>query len=187
MLKIINAEWTPKYNLLIIRCDCRGVFKHRADRWVVKCPDCLKQENLGHLRDQYSVLKKEKDVRDKCKQCFFTLPEGTSFPLRCPRCKANFEVAVPTTIVHCRRKAYDIYIGRPSEWGNPFKIGTDGTREEVIREYRRWISTQPDLLKKIHTLKGKVLGCWCAEDRILTATPPYICHGQVLAKLADES
>jgi len=25
-----------------------------------------------------------------------------------------------------------VYVGRPSKWGNPFTIGPDGTRDEVI-------------------------------------------------------
>jgi len=27
-------------------------------------------------------------------------------------------------IVHCRREQYDVYIGWPSKWGNPFVIET---------------------------------------------------------------
>ena len=36
-------------------------------------------------------------------------------------------------VVHCKKSMYDVYIGRPSKWSNPFKIGEDGTREEVIK------------------------------------------------------
>jgi Domain of unknown function (DUF4326) len=32
-----------------------------------------------------------------------------------------------------------VYIGRPSILGNPFKIGKDGTREEVGQKYRVWL------------------------------------------------
>lgn len=31
------------------------------------------------------------------------------------------------------------YVGRPSVLGNPFKIGEDGDRLEVITKYRRWL------------------------------------------------
>jgi hypothetical protein len=79
-------------------------------------------------------------------------------------------------VVHCKRKKFDIYIGRPSKWGNPFKIGNDGNREEVIKKYEQWIKQQPDLLKLIPTLKGKILGCYCA---------PNECHGDILAKMAN--
>lgn len=80
-------------------------------------------------------------------------------------------------VVHCKREKYDVYIGRPSRWGNPFSIGKDGTREEVIDKYRDWIRNQPSLMSAIHTLRGKTLGCWCA---------PLPCHGDVLLELAAE-
>lgn len=84
-----------------------------------------------------------------------------------------------TTVVHkTRDRYYDVYIGRPSRWGNPFQIGRDGTRTEVIEKYERWIKTQPQLLADVHTLRGKRLACWCA---------PQACHGDVLARLADET
>jgi hypothetical protein len=80
-------------------------------------------------------------------------------------------------VVHCKRERYDIYIGRPSKWGNPFEIGRDGTREEVINKYSEWIKTQPKLLKDLPELKDKILGCWCY---------PKPCHGDILIKLFNE-
>lgn len=35
-------------------------------------------------------------------------------------------------VVHCRKERYTHYIGRPSVLGNPFHLGTHGTRAEVI-------------------------------------------------------
>jgi hypothetical protein len=29
-----------------------------------------------------------------------------------------------------------------SKWGNPFVIGNDGTREQVIAKYEAWLQTQ---------------------------------------------
>lgn len=81
-------------------------------------------------------------------------------------------------VVHCKKEPYDIYIGRPSKWGNPFIIGKDGTREQVIKKYEAWIKTQPELIldaKRI--LKGKSLGCWCS---------PQSCHGDILLRIANE-
>ena len=51
-------------------------------------------------------------------------------------------------VVHCKKEKYDVYIGRAvprsglkaSVWGNPFVIGKDGTREEVMVKYRAWFS-----------------------------------------------
>jgi hypothetical protein len=83
-----------------------------------------------------------------------------------------------TKVVHCNREPYDVYIGRPSKWGNPFEIGKDGTRKEVIEKYQNWIINQPDLMKDLPELRGKILGCWCK---------PQACHGDVLVRLANNA
>jgi hypothetical protein len=64
-------------------------------------------------------------------------------------------------------------------WGNPFIIGKDGDREEVIDKYLSWIvlPEQLHIRRHLHDLKGKVLGCWCA---------PKACHGDVLLQLVEE-
>ena len=73
-----------------------------------------------------------------------------------------------------------VYIGRGSFWGNPFKIGeADGDRNEVVKKYRLWLFGHPDgweRLKKLESLHGKTLICWCK---------PAKCHGDLLALLAD--
>lgn len=69
-----------------------------------------------------------------------------------------------------------IYIGRPSKWGNPFVIGKDGTRAEVIAKYREHLWASPALRDALPELKGKDLVCWCA---------PCACHGDVLLELAN--
>lgn len=81
-------------------------------------------------------------------------------------------------VVHCKRDPYDVYIGRPGPYGNPFTIGKDGNRDEVVEKYAAWVLTQTDLLAIIRVeLKDKVLGCWCA---------PKLCHGDILVELANE-
>lgn len=83
-----------------------------------------------------------------------------------------------TKVVHCKKSKYDIYIGRPSKWGNPFSIGKDGTREDVIAKYKEWITKGEGkyLLEDLYELKGKTLACWCS---------PKACHGDILKELAD--
>lgn len=81
-----------------------------------------------------------------------------------------------TKVVHCKREKYDVYIGRPSKWGNPFSIGKDGTREEVIKKYKKWILKQPKLMNILNELKDKILGCFCH---------PKQCHGDVLIQLIE--
>ena len=87
-------------------------------------------------------------------------------------------------VVHCKKDAYDVYIGRgvprsglkASVWGNPFKLGKDGTREEIMAKFREWLPTQPELMARLPELKGKVLGCWCALEA---------CHGDILSEFAN--
>jgi hypothetical protein len=78
-------------------------------------------------------------------------------------------------IVNKYKESYDIYIGRGSVWGNPYKIGIDGDRQEVIKKYRRhlWsnLSAGKISVEEILSLSGKRLGCYCK---------PKYCHGDVI-------
>jgi len=69
---------------------------------------------------------------------------------------------------------HDIHIGRGSDWGNPYAIGFDGDREEVIRKFK--YDFERDFLKfskkDVLALKGKTLGCHCK---------PAACHGDIIA------
>lgn len=48
-------------------------------------------------------------------------------------------------VVNIKKADCDVNIMRPSKWGNPFVIGRDGTRDEVIDKFEKWIQTQPEL------------------------------------------
>lgn len=90
-----------------------------------------------------------------------------------------------TRVVHVRHE-HDVYIGRKmpgktqSEFANPFRIGADGNRTDVIEKYedyiKRRLADEPALYQALQALKGKRLGCWCK---------PAYCHGDVLAQLLD--
>lgn len=87
-----------------------------------------------------------------------------------------------TTVVNIRHtKEYDVYIGRPSPEGNPFRIGPDGTRDEVMEKYEKYfferLEKDPIFRKQIHALAGKVLGCYCK---------PYRCHGDIIADYLNQ-
>lgn len=71
-----------------------------------------------------------------------------------------------------------VYIGRPSKWGNPFALGIDGTRNEVIAKFENYLKRKPDLVKQAREeLRGKDLACFCS---------PKKCHGDILLKIANE-
>ncbi len=70
-----------------------------------------------------------------------------------------------------------IYIGRGSPWGNPFVIGKDGTRAEVIAKYRTYLEADEALLARVkNELKGKDLLCFCK---------PAGCHGDIILLIAN--
>jgi hypothetical protein len=72
-----------------------------------------------------------------------------------------------------------VYVGRPSPFGNPFKLDAEADRADVIARFERWIAGQPVLRARVRTeLRGKTLVCWCA---------PKACHADVLLRIANES
>jgi hypothetical protein len=81
-----------------------------------------------------------------------------------------------TRVVNRHKEPYDVYIGRPTIYGNPFHIGTDGTREEVVAKYKEYAKQRLDD-KALQFLVGKTLGCSCK---------PKPCHGDVLIELLVE-
>ncbi len=91
-------------------------------------------------------------------------------------------------VVHFKKEKYDVYIGRPSKWGNPFTHIDDrrtaakfivGSREDAVSSYKEWILNGDGrwLLEHLHELEGKTLGCWCA---------PKKCHGDALIEIINE-
>lgn len=80
-------------------------------------------------------------------------------------------------VVNLRKEEHDVKICRGTEWGNPFRIGPDGTREEVIEKYRKWLPKQPKLMKKLGSLSGQRLGCFCQ---------PKPCHGDAIVEVFRE-
>lgn len=97
-----------------------------------------------------------------------------------------------TTVVNLKGHRDDpdftdvVYVGRAMHRGgwhldgsplaNPFRLGPDGTRDEVVAKYREYLLGRPDLLALLPALRGQRLGCWCLPER---------CHAEVIAELAD--
>lgn len=84
-----------------------------------------------------------------------------------------------------------MHIGRPSVLGNPFHIGSDGTREEVITMYRKWLiqhieTGTPTIIAELDRIATWVmddsnmdicLQCYCA---------PQACHGDVIKEVIEQ-
>jgi len=80
-----------------------------------------------------------------------------------------------TTLVNIAAGRCEVYIGRGSPYGNPYMIGPDGDRREVIRLYKIYfharLDRDPEFASKVQALRGRVLGCHCS---------PRACHGDVI-------
>lgn len=90
-----------------------------------------------------------------------------------------------TTVVNIRdSQLYDVFIGRPSIFSNPFRIGKDGTRAEVVYEhliyFHRLLISDPIFKRAVLSLKGKRLGCFCHCWNGIGENPMY-CHGDNIA------
>jgi hypothetical protein len=79
-----------------------------------------------------------------------------------------------------------VYVGRPTMWGNRWKIGTHSNRlgrsvetlAEAVELYRALIWTEPRHKAWVReNLAGKNLACWCRLDQP--------CHADVLLELAN--
>lgn len=82
-----------------------------------------------------------------------------------------------TRVVNVRYEKCDVYCGRPSILGNPFKIGRDGNRDEVIRKFiayfKHRILTDTAFKAYVDSLDGLRIGCWCK---------PKPCHLDIVAE-----
>ena len=84
-----------------------------------------------------------------------------------------------TSVVNIKKEKCDIYCGRGSPFGNPFRIGEDGDRKQVIKKYREYFYkrlTNSDFRDKVLSLKGKVLGCYCK---------PLDCHCDIIVEYLE--
>lgn len=100
------------------------------------------------------------------------------------------------SVVHCKRgKPFDLYVGRPSKWGNPWshKFGTGAqfivkNVEEAVRCFEDWLegkrftdtlqTERQAIMDSYPEIVGLVLACWCEDDKP--------CHAKVLVRLAQK-
>ena len=90
-----------------------------------------------------------------------------------------------TTVVNIRYQEYDEYCGRAGHgqsgyFGNPFPIAAGESRESCIQKFRSYfykrLESDPEFKCRVHTLKGKRLGCFCA---------PKACHCDIIAEYVN--
>lgn len=91
-------------------------------------------------------------------------------------------------VVHCKREPYDVYVGRPGPYGNPYSHLPGrgetlvGSREEAIRRLEEDLraamaESRETVVDFLRPLAGRTLGCWCA---------PRPCHADVYVRLCHE-
>ena len=99
-------------------------------------------------------------------------------------------------VVHHAKNPYDVFIARPSKWGNPIKLrepitlensiylygdnrreGFCPSRNEVIVLYDNYLRNNEELTKDLPELNGKVLACWCS---------PKLCHGNAIINYMND-
>lgn len=72
-----------------------------------------------------------------------------------------------------------VLVDRTTDFGNPFVIGKDGNRSDVLAKYEHWIwmPEQVELRQRMmKELRGKDLLCWCA---------PKPCHAHIILGIAN--
>lgn len=71
-------------------------------------------------------------------------------------------------------------VGEHGWLGNPFAVGVDGTREEVVTQFAvvfcRKLLNDEEFKEAVDKLEGQTLGCWCK---------PEACHGDVLVEYLE--
>ena len=123
----------------------------------------LKEETMQAASDDWTYSQRKRQ-----RQCESGLTVVAS-----QRAGDNGKPIDAALIVWAKEKGKLVEIDRGTAWGNPFEIPKDGDRAAVCRHYQDYyLPHKPSLLKKLETLKGKVLLCWCHPDP---------CHGHTLA------
>ncbi len=142
----------------------------------------------------------------ECRVCGCNEYHPCTLPDSEPCAWENFELCTACADLHqyirhwsFQRGECDAYCGRPApgrrqdpDWGNPFShrdlrrpglIKVETPSEAVVCYRSKWILQQPDLLRSLKGLQGKILGCFCKTPQ----NPLAPCHCEVLALMANRS
>lgn len=139
---------------------------HEGTDWTDEgyCPRC---EDYGFLECAYVGCVPHEDGR--CARC------GAVGPFRVRRERTKGWRMPPNTI----------YVGRPSRWSNPFRVGGHDPDPHTIArmdartavDYFGWAYATFQIPEWLGALRGKNLACWCPLDQP--------CHADVLLELAN--
>ena len=113
-----------------------------------------------------------RQVEEGVTQLRGTLPQPK--PARTPRLLNIKRDQIPPDAVYIGRNRFR---GQTSVLGNPYEIGRDGDRNEVVEKFERWAPTKPHIMAAIAALRGRDLACYCVPDR---------CHGEFILRVANQ-
>lgn len=156
-----------KVELIFVSDENSFIEKYSQSKGLPAIPFSSDKEALKEVT--HAIL-----FQDEERNCFFILDND----LR--------EKEIPTRIINLKitkvsnkdnGDSYDVYIGRGTLWGNPYQMGKEGTRDEVIAKFaydfeKRFLKLPEKFDENIEKLRGKTLGCHCK---------PAACHGDVIA------
>jgi len=103
-------------------------------------------------------------------------------------------VTQPQRIQRLRKKGWRkpdgaVIVTRPGKYGNPYRVGVDGTAEECVEKYRLELERARRIDPKgfeawIAPLRGHDLCCFCPlTDKDGNPVP---CHASILLQFANE-
>jgi hypothetical protein len=143
--------------------------------------DALQKETLRLLRAAL-LASNRRGLRELSAEIRATIRH-----LRTTHCCRLNGFSRPRRLTLSRRKGYrlpdkTVVVSRPTQWGNPFRVGVGGLPSKVVDRFERWMMTTVDgrrLAERARAeLAGKHLACWCK--------PGYPCHADVLLRIANE-
>ena len=74
-----------------------------------------------------------------------------------------------------------VYVGRPTKWGNHWRVTETCTATQAVADYRAWLMANQESAERfrlqVKELRGKDLACWCPLDQP--------CHADVLLEIAN--
>ena len=138
------------------------------DKLLDWCLSGDKRKTVRELREKVQNYLTMKDWAESEKERRFDVEAGKTVV-------SNMKTDV-NLINWAKTEGLFIQIDRGSPFGNPFEIPGDGDRKTVCESYETYFGLKKSLHRKIKSLQGKVLGCWCYPEQ---------CHGDYLAELAN--